>query len=699
MPVTRDQGRVSLATEFAIASALLTGLVIFVFGPAFWWNERQQMEAYLKSSLVSEAEAEALWVGGLLHGVTDAIRSLSQNSMLATALVDSAGKETYLVPFLHGVRQIGGVPVGIVFTDFAGDTIATNGDADASADERAWLRQVMASARRQARLVDSPAGPMVLAAELLTYDRTDSPEGALLYRFALNGLSPAGNLRLGQMTKGEWDALAEVPVDAILAPLHLHIHLMRPPPSNLVGRDEAVVAFGLTALLAMAVVLVGGRLSGRRLTAGLRDLEALSRSVVANGISEARAEVHGCAEVASLSKSLNVMLDRLSELEAERERKAAEELAGSRRLTETLLTSVGEGICGIDGVGRVIFANPEALRLTGFTYGEVIGSDMHALTHHSRADGTVYPGRDCPILAAALTGHGAKVTDEVMWRKDGSRFDVEYTVSPLSDHHGSGAVVVFRDVTERRSFEAELQRSNAELERFAYVASHDLRAPLRTVTSFLSLLERRLGDKLETEEQDYIGFIKSGARHMDRMILDLLDYSRLGRHDAGSEGAVDLGEALAVALANLAGPIADSGAELALPPTLPTVRGNTSELVRLFQNLIANALKFIATGATPHVTVTCERQGRDWRLSVCDDGIGIPERELDRLFHLFHRAVGQTQYEGTGIGLASCKKIVERHGGRIWAESPGDGLGSTFRFTLPADPAAIPPPPPPTPPA
>jgi signal transduction histidine kinase len=225
---------------------------------------------------------------------------------------------------------------------------------------------------------------------------------------------------------------------------------------------------------------------------------------------------------------------------------------------------------------------------------------------------------------------------------------------------------------------AELARSNADLEQFAYVASHDLQEPLRMVSSYTQLLARRYQGRLDAEANEFIGFAVDGAGRMQRLIDELLAYSRVSTR--GRELVPCSTEAvLQAALANLRASIEESDAEVT-HGALPAVQGDEAQLVQLFQNLIGNAVKFRGAEA-PRIHVSAERDGDGWRFAVRDNGIGIDPEYADRIFVLFQRLHQRERYEGTGIGLAICKKIVERHGGRIWVESR-DGAGATFFFTL-----------------
>jgi len=236
-----------------------------------------------------------------------------------------------------------------------------------------------------------------------------------------------------------------------------------------------------------------------------------------------------------------------------------------------------------------------------------------------------------------------------------------------------------REVEERNH---ELQRSNAELEQFAYVASHDLQEPLRMVASYCQLLQRRYNDKLDKDANEFIGFAVEGANRMQCLINDLLSYSRVGRK-GGDPLPFEFADAVTAALANLKGAITDSNATINVG-VLPRVVGVRMQLTQLMQNLIGNAIKFHREGATPAISVSATTEGAMRHIVVEDNGIGIEQQYLERVFLIFQRLHERNKYPGTGIGLAIAKKVIEFHGGRIWIEST-PGQGSRFHFTLPAD--------------
>ncbi|AEE45729.1 sensor histidine kinase [Cellulomonas fimi] len=241
------------------------------------------------------------------------------------------------------------------------------------------------------------------------------------------------------------------------------------------------------------------------------------------------------------------------------------------------------------------------------------------------------------------------------------------------------------DAHEQLTTQAEeLRRSNRDLEQFAYVASHDLQEPLRKIASFTQLLQKRYGGQLDERADQYIAFAVDGAKRMQRLINDLLGFSRVGRM-GGEVTDVDLDAALAEAVDNLGERIAETGAVVTHDP-LPTVQGEEALLVQLFQNVVGNAVKFRHPDRTPQVHLSARRVGEEWEIECRDNGIGIDQQYADRVFVIFQRLHAKDVYEGTGIGLALCKKIVEFHNGRIWIE-PSPETGTRILWTLPV-PAA-----------
>ena len=391
-------------------------------------------------------------------------------------------------------------------------------------------------------------------------------------------------------------------------------------------------------------------------------------------------------ELRDPAKVKNKIPPRKRAQEALRQAQQAEDaLRQSEQRFSSMLENVRDyAIIFLDLDGRIVSWNKGAERIKGYRAEEIVG--QHFSRFYPPAD--TASGKPEHELQVA-TSEGRFEDEDWRVRKDGSRFWANVVVSALRDASGrvNGFVKITRDLTARKEAEdkikryaEELQRSNQELEHFAYVASHDLQEPLRTVSSFSQLLARRYQGKLHADADEFITFIVDGATRMQALINDLLAFSRIGTR-GDPPAPVDWGKILQAAKENLEMAIAESGAVITNDP-LPAVVADQTQLTQLFQNLFSNAIKFRRRGESPRIHVSAVRQGGAWQFSVRDNGIGIAPQYFDRIFIIFQRLHGREEYSGTGIGLAICRKIVERHGGRMWVESE-PGKGSTFHFTIP----------------
>lgn len=363
------------------------------------------------------------------------------------------------------------------------------------------------------------------------------------------------------------------------------------------------------------------------------------------------------------------------------ERKRAErKLSRANAYNRSLLESSLDPLVTIAADGKITDINRATEVITGCSREELVGTDFSDyFTDPEKAR----QGYQQVFREGSVQNYELRVC-----RRDGHVTPVLYNASVYRDERGSvaGVFAAARDITDRKRAEqaleqkaSDLARSNADLEQFAYVASHDLQEPLRMVANFTQLLADRFGDKLGDDGAEFIGYAVDGARRMQRLIQDLLTYSRVGTRGRSFE-PTDCNEVLGAAVANLQASIQESGA-LVTHEELPTVAADASQLAQLFQNLVGNAIKF-RSEAPPRVHVSAERQPGQWAFAVQDNGIGFDPEFSDRIFIIFQRLHSRSEYPGTGIGLALCKKIIERHGGKIWVESKPN-QGATFRFTIP----------------
>jgi PAS domain S-box-containing protein len=275
---------------------------------------------------------------------------------------------------------------------------------------------------------------------------------------------------------------------------------------------------------------------------------------------------------------------------------------------------------------------------------------------------------------------------DIRWhrRKDGTEFFANGFMNAIRDDAGAllGYVKIMSDETARKQLQDSLSESNAALEQFAYVASHDLQEPLRTMSSYAELLTRKYTGKFDAEADRFLGFIVNASQRMSTLIQDLLEYARATTEEERPT-SVALDEDLEAALTHLTQAIEESGASITHDP-MPTIAVDRGQMVRLFQNLIGNALKYRKPDQIPQIHITAEQMNREWTIAIRDNGIGFDPQYASTIFAPFKRLHQPDAFPGTGVGLAISRRIVEAHGGRIWAESrPGEG--AIFRFTLPLD--------------
>ncbi|MGZ4054505.1 MAG: sensor histidine kinase [Bacteroidia bacterium] len=416
------------------------------------------------------------------------------------------------------------------------------------------------------------------------------------------------------------------------------------------------------------------------ITKGINEIMRISSRVSKADFSD-KAKIYSKDEIGLLASSFNKMIDDLQENINERVH-MEQVLRKQKDLYESLIetqSEMGQGI-SITENKKIIYANDALCKMYGYSKDEI-------LKLSSFLDIVIPEEKEklSKRLSQRLLGIESGDTGEtVVIRKDGKKINIEYSIKVINSDERMQILSVIRDITLRKKSEEDLKektleliRSNTELEQFAYVASHDLQEPLRMISSYVQLIKERYTDGLDQDAKDFIGFAIDGANRMRNLIQSLLEYSRVNRVKPFEQ--IDTNELLKEVLQNLKDKIKEHNTLIKIEK-LPDIFGDNVLIGQLFQNLIENAIKFKGT-EDPQITISCKTNINEFLFSVKDNGIGIPKEYSERIFIILQRLHTIEKYPGTGIGLAICKKIVERHGGKIWVESEVN-KGSTFYFTI-----------------
>jgi PAS domain S-box-containing protein len=487
--------------------------------------------------------------------------------------------------------------------------------------------------------------------------------------------------------------------DALIAaayfsiPVTLYYFIRRRPDVKLRGIilmfAGFILACGTTHILSVWDIWHSAyRLEGlmKAITAAL----SVATAIVAIRLGPVVEKISSPEQTEEVNRRLLLEIERRDQAEEKLHRYVEAELLASKDELRSFFEAASQGILGVLSDGSISIVNRHAEKLFGYSRAELIGQKLEILLPERFRSGHV-AHRSVYFAEPRLRSMGAGM-ELAGRRKDGSEFPLEIGLSCVNTSEGPIAYGMVTDISERKQAADELKRVNEELrrsyveiEQFAHVASHDLQEPLRMVTGYLQLVERRYASMIDDQGREFITYAVDGARRMQALIRDLLEFSRAGT-DPANFRTIEAGSLLEDALDNLKTAIDETGAEITSDP-LPSITVDPVLLTQVFQNLIANAIKFQKDSA-PRVHISAKQEGTNWILSVRDNGIGIEPRHLEKIFQIFERLHGSEEYSGSGIGLAITKKIVERHGGKIWVESQ-PGAGSTFLFSLSTEPASI----------
>ncbi|MGD8642551.1 MAG: ATP-binding protein [Gammaproteobacteria bacterium] len=418
------------------------------------------------------------------------------------------------------------------------------------------------------------------------------------------------------------------------------------------------------------------------------DLVGVAEDVTKHGNYDVKLRYQSKDEIGVLYRAIDEMLHQINERKkardiAEQSRRDAEEL------NKLLLSSTAEAIIGLDNNGICTFANPSCVEILGYSGPrDLIGKNITDFLLPANETAVECSLSADKIYSACQTGEKIHVDDGYFYRKDGTAFPVEYWSHPISKGASVvGVVVTFLDIEMRKNIEQqreelikELELKNAELESFTYTVSHDLKSPLITIRSFAGLLKEDIKNSDSATVEEDVDEIYFAAEKMQLLLDDLLELSRVGRiiHDPGE---ISINQLVNEVTAVLKPKIADNNTKITIMDDLPTVKGDFARLFEVLLNLLENAIKYTAGQPQPEIYIGCRSTDTEYILSIKDNGVGIPQQYLSKIFGLFERL--DVSQEGTGIGLALVKRIVEFHGGQVWAESDGLGTGACFYVALP----------------
>ncbi|MBN1572770.1 MAG: PAS domain-containing protein [Deltaproteobacteria bacterium] len=590
-----------------------------------------------------------------------------ENGFSLSSVVYDEGIEKYTVYLATRIEDGKGNFIGVIrgALDIMG--IAHNTEVGKSRYETMELKLLTTDGK--VIYTTQPFVPFEDISDSLFFKTMNKKEGYFTFREAKRDflISYIKRESLGSLKSIELILVIEADLGEVLQPLY--------------ALERQMLYFSLLTLLVGVVVSL---FASYYVTRPIKELTDFSRAVTIENLNKpVDKSLTGLkSEIGSLASSFDRMI---RDLRKSQQNLIQQEKSREREATAAvMINTITESAVLLDRQGKVILANDTICERLGVSREKLVGSYIYDFLPKR-----VAKTKKSKIDEVFRTGKPVNFEDQRFGKNSIN------SIYPIFDEEGAVENVVMfgYDITKRKQIEKELQhkneelikkseelvRSNRDLEQFAYVASHDLQEPLRAVSSFSQLLSQRYNDRLDKDAQEFIGFIVNGSVRMQQLINDLLSFSRVSTRGKPLE-QTDANSVLGQTMVNLSATIEENRA-IITNEELPTVMADASQLVQVFQNLIGNAIKF-KRGDLPYIHVSAYEEDGSWVFSVKDNGIGIEQEYFDKIFVIFQRLHGKDEYSGTGIGLAICKKIIERHGGKIWVESEPQ-KGSTFHFTIP----------------
>ncbi len=672
----------SLTYRFALAASLLAAFTLLLTMLVSLWLVSRQQEETNRVFQQKEATHNQRIVSKAIQAISARLKDAADSTLLANALIDSTGQQTYLAPYLNGMQAINGIPIKLLFADFEGKEISSSSGAHFTPEQFTWLKKQIDSGKVEVTIFGEGKNAELLISELIIYSRTKTPEGALVYKIALADLQELISAEL------RWRKTTTAPVDGVLLPLQvplkmqdLNLHIVQmPAPESIQSKFTQYLLILLFTLALALVVLVFGLRLAPRLTRDLRELEEFSRGVVANGFAGQRASTQGSAEVAGLARSINHMLDTLHEQHTKLQ---ADSEARYRLLVE--------GTNAISWEASVPdfqyrYVSPQGQTITGISQALWEEPDFWLSRLHPDDRAQVLEKRKQSIAEKHHYQYEfrfRKLDDSYVWLEEISAVLLDDAGEPSSLRG------ILLDIDERKLAEQRFQEERSKVDRlkndFVSTVSHELRTPLTAIRGSLGLVLGGVMGPLNVQTEKLLSIAHQNSERLVRLINDLLDIDKIVSGKMEFEWQwVELSTVVEQAIETNQAYALNLGTQIVLTssPIPAQVKIDSNRLLQVLANLISNAAKFSPHGSK--VEVFMEKIGETVRVSVRDHGNGISDEFRSKIFEKFSQAdSSDTRAKGgTGLGLAISKVLVEQMGGSINFYSEA-GKGSTFYFELP----------------